>query len=221
MGILLQVETMKERLLDSKLGRNLVDKLKTGPLHKKKKKTARSHRSYSLRGFRKSGGGLRHNHRRISSDEDLGKQMTHQISVEKKKLEQERELRDLEEMQVVGKTSIAKLQQHIHNHITRMYNHRLTIKPDGPPQANRKKSSVLVTSIKDQEEQEKQAREIYRQQSRFFIETFFQLPSHRQKVLDKLSTEELQKIKDVERAKIKSQSSMNKMDQVNGKRSVS
>jgi hypothetical protein len=75
-----------------------------------------------------------------------------------------------------------------------MSNHRLMIKPHGRHrEEGRKKSSVLVTSMEDSEEQ---ARKLYREQSRVVIEGFMQAPSHKQRVLEKLSSSQVKRISD-------------------------
>jgi hypothetical protein len=72
--------------------------------------------------------------------------------------------------------------------------HRLMIKPHGRHrEEGRKKSSVLVTSMENSEEQ---ARKLYRDQSRVVIEGFMQAPSQSKCVLEKLSSSQVKQISD-------------------------
>ena len=100
-------------------------------------------------------------------------------AMEKEKVR--RELAEIEQMGVVAnRHSRRLLKNHIHQHISRMSNHRVTIRSGSG--VERKKSSVLVT-MEDTEEQE---REINRQRRNALIETFLQAPSRKQRVLQRL-----------------------------------
>ena len=201
----LQVEALKKRL-DAKLGRNLYRKLNTGPLGKKHKSSVFRSGSMKVRNLTRSGyrGGVRHKnyHRRVSSDSGVVESegdayvgFTAQPSRVERRLEQIQELAAIKEMGIVRSSTDGNSQvnSHLNNHIARMTNHRLMIKPQGRRGSERKKSSVLVTSMGDPEER---ARQLYREQSRVVIEGFMQAPSHKQRVLEKLSSSQLKRISD-------------------------
>lgn len=102
-----------------------------------------------------------------------------------KKSEQSKELSDIEEMGVV---QTVKDDTKIRSHITRLCNHRLMFKARGHG-PERKKSSLLVT-LDDwgEQEWEEQTREDYKKESKVVIGTFLQVPSQKQRVLEKLSS---------------------------------
>ena len=104
-----------------------------------------------------------------------------------------RELEEIEQLGVVRSSSgySGILKNHIHSHISRMSNHRLTIRND------RKKSSVLVT-MDDTEERDRQ---MQKQQRKTAIERFFQVPSQKQRVLERLRSR--QEMEDCTDAKVK------------------
>lgn len=199
-GFILQVEALK-KTLDAKIGRNLYRKLNTGPLGKKHKSSVMRSGSMKVRNFTRSGRARHKNyHRRVSSDsgvvestEDAYVGFRAQPSRVERRLEQIEELAAIEEMGIVrGSTDgNSRVKRHLHNHIARMTNHRLMIKPHGRRQSERKKSSVLVTSMGDPEEH---ARQLYREQSKVVIEGFMQAPSHKQRVLEKLSSSQVKRI---------------------------
>lgn len=192
----MQVEELKKKL-DGKLGRNLYRKLNTGPLGKKRSSRAAS-RSGSLRGSGAKG----NVHRRVSSDSGIAQSKEDPyvgfsatpFRLEGKEREQVQELAAIEGMGIVRSSTggDSKVRNHIRNHVARMSNHRLMIKPRGQ-RTERKKSSVLVTSMEDSEEN---ARQLYRQESRVVIEGFMQAPSHKQRVLEKLSSSQVKRISD-------------------------
>lgn len=206
----MQVEVLKKQL-DARLGRNLYRKLNTGPLGKKRKSSLHSvSRAGSLKGSGVARGDIQGggsgNHRRVSSDSGIAQSRAQDVYVgissapprvqESRRREQVQELAAVEELGVVltntGENS--RVRNHIHNHISRMSNHRLMIKPRrGGHGAERKKSSVLVTSMEDAEEK---ARQLYRQQSKVVIEGFMQAPTHKQRVLEKLSSTQVKRISD-------------------------
>lgn len=181
----MQVEALKYTL-GRKLGRNLYRKLNTGPLGKERK-------SYSSIDRDRDSEFDRDRHRRVSSDSGItstgekylvGHSALHAVTItERQKREQSQELSDIEDMGIVVRAS-DKIKNHIRNHVARFDNHRLMIRPHGYSDS-RNKSSVLVTMDDGSEQQECQAREVYRQQSKVVMESFFQLPSHKQRVLEK------------------------------------
>ena len=178
-------------MLDRRLGRNLVCKLKTGPLGRR-----RNHHHWHRRRYIS---GKKHRSEKRRSSGNIQADSDSRLSP--LKLQQQQELAELKEMSLVknSRDNISKLRNHIHDHISRMTNHRLMIKPHDGGKENHKKSSVLVTSMEDQEEQ---ARQLYRQQSRVIIESLLQVPSHKVRVLQRLNSEQVQNISDTELAKI-------------------
>lgn len=204
----MQVDVLKKRL-DARLGRNLYRKLNAGPLGKKRKSSSLPIsvvRTGSLKGRDVARGDVRggDNHRRVSSDSGITQSQEEDVCVgfsttpfraqqENRRKEQVRELAAIEELGVVRSNTgeDSRVRNHIHNHITRMSNHRLTIKPHRGRGTERKKSSVLVTSMEDTEEA---ARQLYHQQSKVVIEGFMQAPTHKQRVLDKLSSAQVKRI---------------------------
>lgn len=195
---------MKERL-DRKLGRNLAMKLSTGPLGRKNRRLSQSH---SIK--RKKRGWVREKmSRRVFADGEASDYLIGQITSPGMKRQQEKELKELEEMSIVRNKSNhsdrAKVKHHIQNHVARMYNHRLMIRPTsgtskgGKAMESGKKSSILVTTMDDSEER---VRELHRQQSRVLIESMIQCPSRQHRVLQKLNSEQQRKISVVEEAKI-------------------
>ncbi len=96
----------------------------------------------------------------------------------------QKELAEIKELGVVRSSTDNSviLKNHIHSHVSRMSNHRLTIKSG----VDRKKSSVLVTM----DDTEGQEREIQRQQRKAVMEKFFQVPSHKQRMLERLSSKQ-------------------------------
>lgn len=198
-----QVETLKDRL-DRKLGRNLALKLSIGPLGKKNRRLSQSHSMKKKRGRLGRGG----RSRKVSADGETSDYLIGQNAVPLKSnawdQQQEKELKELEELSIVRKQSNHAM---LKNHVARMCNHRLTIRPTSMTSKggkgkrkmdSRKKSSVLVTSMEDSEEV---VRELHRQQSRVLIESMIQFPSRQQRVLQKLSSEQQKKISVVEEAK--------------------
>lgn len=94
-----------------------------------------------------------------------------------------KELDEIQKMGVVRSSTASSvmLKNHIRSHLSRMSNHRLTIKSGG---LDRKKSSVLVT-MDDREEQE---REMLRRQNKVVMNKFFEVPSRKQRMLERLSS---------------------------------
>ena len=189
-----QVDLLKD-LLDARLGRNITLKLTRGPLEKRSRKKSKSH-SFKRRKLKQHFNKPVVGHAAV----DYGDEKT----AEKRVLDQEQELRDIEGLSLVHEPSNrAMLSHHVASHVARLSNHRLTILPSssgkgGGRGTDRKKSSVLVTSV---EEDEGYVRELHRQQSRAFIETMIQCPSRQHRVLEKLSCEQMRKISSVERSK--------------------
>ena len=196
-----QVDILKD-LLDARLGRNITLKLTRGPLEKRSRKKSKSH-SFKRRKLKQSNGV--HLNKPVVGHAAVGygDEKT-AVLQEKRVLDQEQELRDIEGLSLVHEPSNREmLSHHVASHVARLSNHRLTILPSssskgGGRGTDRKKSSVLVTSV---EEDEDYVRELHRQQSRAFIETMIQCPSRQHRVLEKLSSEQMRKISSVERSK--------------------
>lgn len=178
------MEALKFKL-DRKLSRNLYQKRQVGPLEKKRK-TSLTH----SRSFRKG------KVTRVVKDGEMAqrkktKSSVHRISAMRR--EQDEELATIKEMGIVRSHTddSSSVRRHIHNHLSRMCNHRLLIKPQGHSN-HRKKSSVLVTM---EDRGGDLAMELVHQQSKVVIEGFMQASSHKLRVLDKLSSNQLQNIK--------------------------
>lgn len=190
----LQVERLKHKL-DKKLGRNLFCKKKTGPLWKEHKFTPPRTR-YS------KGKKARAKFRQVFGDSEVPRKDGNPVDAhaatpsiaEVHKRQQVQELEKLKEMGVVRSGSGNRnLRKHIHN-VARMSNRRLMIKPH---RVSRKKSSVLVTTMEDNEDREEQHRELFHQQ----VGRFLQVPSHKQRVLEKLSANQVRNISNSEAVK--------------------
>lgn len=211
--ICFQVKDALKEKLDRRLGRNLLQKVSKGPLDRKKAKS----QSMRLKGHRhvkkrRSSADSSHHHHKQEQLHHLGEsdyfvgnsavQSVRPLSLSRREQEQRNELREIEEMGIVRGHQSKQVRNHIRNHVShRMFNHRLMIKPDSSERS--RKSSVLVTSVNDEEEE---ARKLFRQQSRVVIEGLFQLPSHDQRVLERLSDEQISDIKSKEMAKLKKHS---------------
>ena len=200
-----QVEALRHRI-DRKLGRNLYQKLNTGPLVKESSSTPGT---FDQDFETAAPSNHRHDHRRVSSD--LGISYSGEkcyvgydalrTMTERKKREQSQELADLEHLGVVGRSSSDKIKDHLRNHIHSGFsNHRLMIKPHGS-RDSRKKSSILVTMDDVEQLEETQLRNIYRQESKVVIDSFLQMPSRQQRVLEKLSETQIENISKAEVSK--------------------
>ncbi len=176
---------MKHKL-DRKLGRNLYTKLNAGPLQDLKRKRRSSLPRSGLEG----GEGDSDSTRMVRSAS-----ASFRAAQLKKHSEEMQELAAIENMGIVRSSTDgdSKVKSHVAHCV--MYNQRLMIKkPHGRRGSEHKKSSVLVTNtVVDPDEQ---ARQLYRQQSKAVIEGFMQAPSHKQRVLDKLSSNQKKKISD-------------------------
>ena len=193
-----QVYSLKGQL-DRRLGRNLALKQSTGPLGKKGGRLSRSS-SMKRRRLRKQS--FRKWHKSVAIGHDaLESHGSGKMSslYQKQMTDQEQELKDIEELSLVGKHSTRDaISHHLKSHASRLTNRRLMILDSSKNEGRQtvyKKSSVLVTSVEDDEEL---VRELHRQQSRAFIESIIQCPSRQQRVLEKLSTEQRRKISDAE-----------------------
>ncbi len=197
----LQVDRMKDRL-ERRLGRNLAMKKRNGPLEKKNRRLSKSH-SMKRRKLNRDGQQKWHKsvvgHRALEEVRGNGDR-ENTSHYQKIMSDQQNELKSIQDLNLVANwTTRATISDHVANHAARLSNHRLTILPTSSASSggrrDRKKSSILVTAV---EEDENLVRELHRQQSRVFIESIIQCPSRQQRVLEKLSTEQVQMIKDVQ-----------------------
>ena len=195
------MELLKDTL-DRQLNRNLALKRTTGPLGKShvKKKTVRQ----GMAGWTGKASLLSK-----SSDYQIGYSATPLKSAARKlKHEHEEELQVLKKQSIVrGRSFHLKVNDHIQSRVSRMSNHRITIRPISDCGATERvkrlsfnrKSSILVTGM---EESEDRRRALHKQQSRVLVENMMQWPSHQQRVLQRLSLDQLETISIAEATKL-------------------
>jgi len=193
--------------LDRRLGLNLALKQTTGPLGKKGGRLCKSGRM-KRRKLRKHR--LTQSHKSVAVGQEGGPSSRDMSTLYQKKMtDQRQELKDIEGLNLVANRSTREaISHHLASHATRLSNRRLTILDSNSKTIGRqtvyKKSSVLVTSV---EQDEQVVRELQRQQSRAFIESIIQCSSRQQRVLEKLSSEEMTNISAAEVMKKKKRKS--------------
>ena len=172
------------------LARHMLHKAANGPLEKPNTERKKQRRS---RGLKSSGGVASTERVRPERSEkwvvgETGSTLDYRES-------QKEELESLRGMKLV--------QAHLANRDTRkramrMFNQRIFMKPAQVP--SHKGSSILVTGYQEAANSQK----LLRQQSQVVIDNFFNIPRRNKRVLDKLSSEQVKQISDIELHKTRS-----------------
>ena len=172
------------------LARHMLHKAANGPLEKPNTERRKRRRSHGL----KSSGG-------VASAERVRPERSEKWVVGETgstldfRESQKEELESLRSMKLV--------QAHLANRDTRkramrMFNQRIFMKPAQVP--SHKGSSILVTGYQEAATSQK----LLRQQSQVVIDNFFNIPRRNKRVLDKLSSEQVKQISDIELHKTRS-----------------
>ena len=161
--------------MGTKLARNLLTKITTGPLGRRSSEASKAEES--------------EDESRTSEEKRYEQRLAHMHAM---KETQQEELDTLRQQKIVQTKLADRRTKSRANH---MFNRRLFVKPSAK-RSRRNKGGILVTGI--EQENDAVSVEYFRQESQLYVSNFFRNPSHNRRVLQRLNSEQIRGISDIE-----------------------